>query len=106
MKPLPNDISDERLIAVIDEWAALMEAEDYHAAFYFTDQVSEMAWTPELYRKVVKGYGDALPKQKVTVQGKPTDITQRKEVDRWEPNGLGEIGEIWYDLNCSSSDLI
>ncbi|MCP4711735.1 MAG: hypothetical protein GY869_24210 [Planctomycetes bacterium] len=28
-----------------------------------------------------------------------TDITQCKEVDRWEPNELNEIGEVWYDLN-------
>ena len=107
MKPLPSNISDESLIAVIDEWAGLMEAEDYRGAFEFTDQVQEMKWTPALYREVVKGYGDASPTQKVTVQGKPTDITQRKEVHRWEPNSIGEIGEIWYDVNIDGfvSDL-
>ena len=32
--------------------------------------------------------------------GEPTDITQRKEVDRWQPpRGSGVVGEIWYDLN-------
>lgn len=107
MKPLPKDTSDEALIKLIDEWAGLMEAEDYEAAFKFTEQVPEMKWTPELYRKVIKSYDESLSTQKVTVQGKPTDITQRKEVDRWEPNSLGEVGEIWYDLNIDGfvSDL-
>ena len=107
MKLLPTEISDEGLIAVVDEWAGLMEAEDYQAAFEFTDEVPEMKWTPELYRTVVKSYGDCLPMQKVTVQGKPTDVKQRKEVYRWKPNSLGEIGEIWYDLNIDGfvSDL-
>lgn len=107
MKSLPKEISDEALIKLIDEWARLMEAEDYEAAFNFTEQVPEMKWTPELSREVIKCYGDCLPTQKVTVEGKPTDITQRKEVARWEPNVLKEIGEIWYDLNIDGfvSDL-
>jgi hypothetical protein len=107
MKSLPKDISDDALIKLIDEWAGLMEAEDYDAAFQFTEQVPEMKWTPELYRKVIKSYGDCLSTQKVTVQGKPTDISQRKKVDRWEPNALSEVGEIWYDLNIDgfASDL-
>ncbi len=107
MKPLPKDFSDEALIEVIDEWAGLMEAEDYDAAFRFTEQVPGMKWTPELYRKVIKSYDECLPTQKVTVEGKPTDISQRKEVSRWAPNSRNEIGEIWYDLNIDGfvSDL-
>ena len=84
-----------------------MEVEDYGAAFAYTEHVLEMRWTPELICKVIKSYGDASPSQKVTVLGKPTDIRQRKEVIRWEPNALGEIGEVWYDLNIDglASDL-
>lgn len=104
---LPHDISDQELIAFIDGWAALMEKEDYDAAFAYTDQVSEMKWTPELYKRIIKSYDECNDDQKVTVEGKSTDITQRKQVDRWEPNSLNEIGEIWYDLNINGfvSDL-
>jgi hypothetical protein len=43
----------------------------------------------------------------VTVRGVPSDVQQRKEVDRWEPNENDEVGEIWYDLNIDgvASDL-
>jgi len=84
-----------------------MEAEDYEAAYRYTEHVLDMHWTPALLRKVVKSYGEASENQRITLEGKPTDITQRKEVMRWEPNSLGEIGEIWYDLNVDGyvSDL-
>jgi hypothetical protein len=87
------------LIAFADKWAQLMELEDYEAAFAFTQHIPEMKRTPTLLRDVVKAYGDAEPTQRVTVLGKPTDITQRKEVDRWPTNAHGAVGEIWYDLN-------
>ncbi len=84
-----------------------MEAEDYTAAFDLTEQNPEMKWTPSLIRDVVKAYGEANPKQKVTLHGKPTDISQRKQVDRWPRNTQGAVGEIWYDLNIDRlvSDL-
>lgn len=106
MRPLARDISDEDLLAVIDEWAGLMEAEDYTAAFEFTRQRPDMGWTAETYREVIKAYGDCLPSQHVTVRGKPGD-TQRKEVDRWTPDADGVMGDIWYDLNIDDelSDL-
>lgn len=94
MKPLPNDISNENLIAVIDDWAGLMEAEDYQAAFEFTDQVPEMKWTPDLYREAIKGYGDALQTQRVTVYGEPTDITQEGS----RSMGAKFSGRDWRDL--------
>ena len=104
---LPFDASDDDLIAYVDRWASLLEAEDYAAAFDMTEQNPEMKWTPSLMRHVVKAYGAADPGQRITLQGKPTDITQRKEVDRWPKNSRGEIGEIWYDLNIDGmvSDL-
>jgi hypothetical protein len=107
MKHLPHDATDQDLIAFADHWAALMEAEDYGAAFDFTAHIPEMKWTPELIRCVVKAYGDADPSQKVTLAGTPTDITQRKNIDRWPRNPHGAVGEIWYDLNIDglASDL-
>ena len=107
MKTLPRNSSDQVLLAYIDRWAALLEREDYAAAFDFTDHDADMAWTPDLVQKVIKSYGNATVTQHVTVEGKPTDITQRKEVTRWPKNRLKGIGEIWYDLNIDgfASDL-
>ena len=107
MAPLSENVSDAELIALIDRWAALLEREDYAGAFAFTDHIPDMGWTPELVRAVIKGYGDADPGQRVTVDGVPTDISQRKAVDRWPTNAHGSVGEIWYDLNMDgkASDL-
>jgi hypothetical protein len=107
MMPLPATATDADLIAFADGWAALMEREDYAAAYAYTDHIPEMRWTPDLMRQVVKSYGDAREDQRVTVVGVPSDVSQRKEVDRWEANRYGEVGEIWYDLNIDgvASDL-
>ena len=84
-----------------------MEREDYEAAYAYTDHIREMGWTPDLMRETVKSYGDAREDQRITLAGVPSDINQRKEVERWEPNRYGEVGEIWYDLNIDGvvSDL-
>jgi len=107
MAHLPKSATDEDLIRFADQWAMLMEAEDYKAAFAFTAHVPEMNWTADLIREVVKAYGDGKPSQKVTLVGKPTDVSQRKEVTRWKRNEYGVVGEIWYDLNIDgfASDL-
>ena len=107
MAHLPKSASDDELIRFVDRWAALMEKEDYSAAFAFTAHVAEMGWTADLMREVVKAYGKAEPTQRVTVFGRPTDVRQRKEVSRWKRNQHGEIAEIWYDLNIDGfvSDL-
>ena len=107
MKLLPPDVSDADLIAFADRWASLLESEDYAAAFAFTRHDPAMQWTPDLIRDVIKSYGDADPSQRVTLIGKSTDITQRKNVDRWDRNEHGTVGEIWYDLNIDgfASDL-
>ena len=107
MTPLPKDVSDSQLIAFIDEWAGMLEREDYQAAFAFTDHIGAMGWTPTLIGEVIKAYGDGEPTQRVTVKGVPTDINQRKEVSRWPTNKHGFFGEIWYDLNIDgrASDL-
>ena len=107
MAPLPAAVSDPELIAFIDCWAALLEREDYEAAFASTDHIPEMRWTPALIREVIQSYGEARPDQKVTLDGVATDISQRKRVDRWPTNAHGCFGEIWYDLNIDgeASDL-
>jgi hypothetical protein len=107
MKPLPYSTSDADLLDFIDGWAALMEHEDYTGAFAYTDHTPELGWSPFLLRQIVKAYGDAWPDQKVTLAGVPSDVSQRKEVTRWRENPLGEVGEVWYDLNIDgvASDL-
>lgn len=107
MKPLSSKASDADLIAFADRWAQYMEDEDYEAAFLHAEHIPQMGWTPTLIKDVVKAYGDAAPDQKVTLAGQPTDITQRKEVSRHQPNRFDFIGEIWYDLNINGfvSDL-
>jgi len=103
MKPLPTNISDAKLILIVDQWVSYLEAEDYQAAFDFTAQEPKRGWTPDLIRQVIKDYGAARPDQRVTLAGKPTDISQQKDVERWEENHAGIIGEIWYDLNIDGS---
>jgi hypothetical protein len=107
MNPLAPTVSDADLIGYLDQWAALMEQQDYQAALAFVDHIPEMKWTPELLRLVVKSYGDADPKQRVTLNGVPTDVTQRKAVARWPINARQFIGYVWYDLNIDgkASDL-
>ena len=107
MKLLPTNSTDEDLIRYVDRWAEHLEKEEYTAAFALTDQEPEMKWTPDLVREVIKAYGAALPTQRVTVTGKPTDISQRKAVSRWPKNRFDAIGQIWYDLNIDgfASDL-
>lgn len=104
---LPDDASDAAIIAAVDRWAALLEAEDYQMAFDMTEHNPAMRWTPELIREVVTQYGDAEPGQKVTLGGKPTDISQRKNVRRFAKNKHGFVGHVWYDLNINgfASDL-
>jgi hypothetical protein len=99
MAPLPEGVTDADLIAFIDRWAALLEREDYDTAFALTGHIPEMRWTPALVRDVIKSYGEAQPDQRVTLEGVPTDISQRKRVDRRPTNAHGCFGEIWYDLN-------
>jgi hypothetical protein len=107
MTPLPRTCTDQDLIALVDRWASLLEKEDYSGAYQLTEHDLAMGWTPELIRKVIKSYGEALPTQRVTLAGKPTDITQRKEVTRWPENRLKGVGDVWYDLNIDgfASDL-
>jgi hypothetical protein len=107
MNALLASASDNEMLRFIDGWAALLEREDYAAAFAYTDHDPAVGWTPDLIRELIKTYGERRPDQKVTVEGVPSDVTQRKEVDRAKENPNGRVGEIWYDLNIDgvASDL-
>lgn len=107
MAHLPKTASDADLISFVDDWARLLEAEDYLGAFAFTSHDPSMRWTPALVEQAIKSYDECNPSQKVTVEGKPTDVAQHKEVMRWPEPRPGGIGLIWYDLNIdgSASDL-
>ena len=107
MKRLPIGSSDADLLAFVDEWVALLEREDYAAAFAHTDHAPDSAWTPELIREVIKSYGEPGSDNRVTLDGRATDISQRKSVARRDPRPDGYFGYIWYDLNLNgfASDL-
>ena len=107
MELLPHNASDADLIAFADRWVMLLESEDYSTAYALTEHDPHMKWTPALLGEVIKAYGDAIPGQKVTLQGKSTDIMQRKKVYRWQRNAYDAVGQIWYDLNIDglASDL-
>jgi hypothetical protein len=104
---LPDDASDATILAAVDRWAALLESEQYDAAFDATEHDPAMGWTPDLMRQVITQYGDAQPGQRVTVEGKPTEITQCKSVQRFAKNKRSFVGHVWYDLNINgfASDL-
>ena len=84
------------------------EAEEYDRALSFTLQDQGGHWTADLLKRVIKSYGDAAPDQRVTVDGVPTDVRQRKDVDWWTKPRADAVGEVWYDLNIDglASDKI
>ena len=111
MSHLPHDTTDDALLNFIDQWATLLEAEEYDRAFAFTEHVVGAKMTPSVLRELVKqhahhqaatfdnAYGTLDSKRRVTLAGTPTYKTQEKSVDRWPKNARGTVGEIWYDLN-------
>ena len=99
MVPLPSGTTDDGLLAYIDRWAALLEAEDYEGAFRHTAHNEWMHWSPSLIHEVIKRYGDARPSQRVTLEGRPSDVSQTKKVTRYPSRRPGGDGYIWYDLN-------
>lgn len=107
MQPLPDPASPQDLVAAADRWAGLLEAEDYAGALAFVLTDQRGTWTADRIRTTITSYNEARPDQKVTVDGEPTDITQRKEVTFWEQDDSGAAGELWYDLNIDglASDL-
>lgn len=107
MVHLLHNATDAEIVHFIDHWVRLMEAEDYDAAHAYTAQSQHMGWTPELMCQVVKSYDECLSTQRVTLEGRETEIYQRKEVYRYPENRHGCIGYVSYDLNIDHvvSDL-
>ena len=107
VRTFPIDAADDELLLFIDRWAMLLEQEDYEAAFAWTGHVAQSTWTADFIRQIIRGYGEANPGQKVTLGGFPSDVSQRKFVDRWANPKHPTIGQIWYDLNIDglASDL-
>ena len=107
VRPLPSNATDDDLLCYIDRWAALLEAEDYDAAFHLTEHDPYMQWTPALIREVIKAFGEGRESQRITVEGEPTDIRQKKEVTWFPSRRASGDGEIRYDLNIDGfvSDL-
>lgn len=105
MKVFPVDASESEVLAYVDGWVRKLEEEDYEGALVMTGH--DPGWTPELLRHAIKSYGKANPDQRATLEARPTDVSQRKEVDRWDDAPNGSLGEVWYDLGIDglTSDL-
>lgn len=109
---LKTSATDKEILEFIDQWALLLEKEDYDAAFNMTSHDSAMHWTPELIKEVIKAYGGSETTQKVTLlnnglaidgRGEIEVANQRKEVTWFDD----KKGDVWYDLNIDGyvSDL-
>jgi len=102
---LPITSTDAEIIAAMDAWVTKLEVEDYTGAMAMVE--CDPGWSDDLLRQIIKAYGDALPTQRVTLEARPTDVSQRKAVDRWDDAPDGAFGELWYDLGIDglTSDL-
>jgi hypothetical protein len=111
MAHLPYHSTDEAIIAFVDEWAALLEAENYERAFAFTAHAAGTKMTWPIFRDHIKlqaslhascfddAYGTLSPGYRVTLHGVTTHMTQVKDVERCPKNARGLVGEVWYNLN-------
>ena len=104
---LPHSSTDGQLLEIVHKWVQLLEAEKYEEACLLIGCTDNSGWSAELIKQCIKSYGEAIPTQKVTFEGKSTDISQVVDVSRWNTNPYGSIGEVWYDLNIDGfvSDL-
>jgi len=49
MSHLPYDTTEDAVIDFVEEWVALLEAENYELAFDFTAHTAGAKWTPSLF---------------------------------------------------------
>ena len=103
--------SDEEILAAVEVWIDDLAAGDYQAAFDRTAHDPYHAWSADLIRAVVAGYGlpEAHPSGEVFAVSRRTDTPGQpfhRLVDRKAVN-QDEIAEVWYDLplNGAWSDL-
>jgi hypothetical protein len=103
--------SDEEILTAVEVWIDDLAAEDYQAAFERTAHDPYQAWSADLVRAVISGYGlpEAHPSGEVFVVSRRVDAPGQpahRLVDRAAATP-DEIAEAWYDLplNGAWSDL-
>ncbi len=110
MAHLPYDASDEEIVAFVDQWVKLLEADELDRAFEFTAHAGSRM-TIDIFRDHIRmqsslhasgiGQNKSDPLPQVTLHGTatPTVAMQVKDVDRWATNARGLAGSVWYNLN-------
>ena len=103
--------TDAEILAVVDAWVDDLACEDYDTAYARTKHDPYYAWTPDLIRAVIEGYGlpESHPSRevfKVTDRNFAKGRPHYRTVERLEiPDS--SLAEVWYDLplNGEWSDL-
>jgi len=84
---LPLSPSESDVFAVVGHWLDLLAADDFYSAFALTAQDEAAGWTPELMRRVIRGYGlvdDPKHDCKVTSRDRALGSPER-EMNMWTP---------------------
>ena len=100
----PKTASDEELLVGVRRWVDLLSEDRFSEAYNLTAHDSYHAWTPDLIRSVVAGYG--MPHEPENHEYRISKISQteggpspRWEVERWQDAQPGSrVGFIWFDL--------
>lgn len=108
---LSTSPTDSEILALVESWVDDLAREDFDVAYSRTEHDPYYAWTPQLIRSVIAGYGLSAPhpsgeKFKVTSRQRATGQPHNLTVDRInKPDS--SIAEVWYDLplNGEWSDL-
>lgn len=100
----PKTASDEELLDGVRKWVDLLSEDKFSEAYNLTAHDSYYAWSPELIRSFIAGYGMRhepgnhayrISKISQTEGG----ASPRWVIDRWldaEPSS--RIGFVWFDL--------
>jgi hypothetical protein len=96
MKFLPNPATDEQIMALADEWAALVAAGDFDAAYALSAQSEHNNFTAQMIREVIEDYRASGEEDSDDVgrNGQPC-----REFTRWDLTREYCLGYIWYDLD-------
>jgi hypothetical protein len=100
----PQTASDEELLDGVKMWVDMLAEERFPEAYQLTAHDSHYAWTPDLIRSVVVGYG--LPHESGNHEYRISKICEarggpspRWEVDRWQDTEPRyRVGFISFDL--------
>ena len=103
--------TDAEILMVVESWVDDLTREDYATAYSRTEHDPYYAWTPDLIRAVIEGYGHPEPHP----CGEVFKVTPRQSAKGRQYNRLVErtdipdssIAEVRYDLplNDEWSDL-